>query len=302
MKKKSLEEILSRTEWSNLPSPYSGVGQHLRWCHLKRNHSHSLILQIVCARSSRCLENWGLPLLFLLLLFRGGSSNRSTGSKGARVSAVKPQVRPHIPWGSPPTPEHLLLGQGRISPNTPRGARGQAHRFLQQSGVAAYLAVVPQFCAIRHAWRCFSSWNTAPHIIHSGMQLTCAPISVRICIVLLMHLHLLLSLYSPLWRIYFLSMRGGFLGISLCHAPGGKETPCLIESPAAEVGILSSLWMLRVLWESQDGFHWQGSLCFPEQFWIAVERWASGQGCECCFWVGLTGESRKDKRSIRMLV
>lgn len=86
------------------------------------------------------------------------------------------------------------------------------------------------------------------------MQLTCAPISVKICIVPLMHLHLLILLYSPPWRIYFLSMRGGVLSISLCNAPGGKETPCLIESPAAQVGILGSLWMLRVLCDSQDGF------------------------------------------------
>lgn len=178
-------------------------------------------------------------------------TNWSTDSKAAHVSAIKPQVKPQIPWISPPTPEHLL-GQVRKSPYIPNGTSNQAHRLIQLSGVATYLAAVPQFCAIRHTWRCSS--NTAPHIIYSGMQLTCAPISVRICIVLLMHLHLLLSLYSPPWRIYFQSTRGGFLSISLCDASGGKETPCLIESPAAEVGILSSLWMLRVLSDLQDRF------------------------------------------------
>ena len=170
------------------------------------------------------------------------------------MSAVKPHVKSQIPWVSPPTSEHLLLSQVRISPYIPNGTSSQAYRLIQWSRAATYLAADLQFCAIRHAWRCFSSSNTAPRVIHSGTQLTCAPISVRIFIVLLTHLHLLLSLYSPPQRIYFLSMWGGFLSISLCNALGGKETPCLIESPAAEVGILSSPWMLRVLCDSQDRF------------------------------------------------
>lgn len=189
----------------------------------------------------------------------------SSSSKGGLLTY--PQIqKPHTcvssnlksnlksPWVSPATWGHLDLGQVRISPHIPSSMSSQVCSLMQQPGVATYLAAVLQFCTISCAWRCFSSSNTAPHITHSGMQLTCAPISVRICIVLLMHLHLLLSLYSPPWRIYFLSMRGGFLGISLCNAPGGKETPCLIDSPAAEVGILSSQWMLQVLCDLQDRF------------------------------------------------
>lgn len=167
------------------------------------------------------------------------------------TSVVKPQAKPQAP-SQPIHTRIFAFGSVRISPYIPNGT--SSHRLIQRARVTTYLAAVLKFCAIQHAWRCFSSSNTAPHIVHSGMQLTCAPISARICIVLLMPLHLLLSLYSPPWRIYFLSMRGGFLNVSLCNAPGGKKTPCLIESPAAEVGILSSLWMLRVPCNLQDGF------------------------------------------------
>lgn len=228
---------------------YLGLRYYLIWCHIKRNNSLSLILQIIYVKNRKSWEHRELSLDFLPL-FQGRSSNRSTDSKATHVSTIKPQ----IPQVSPATWEHLDLGQVRISPYIPSGTSSQVCSLMQQPGVATYLAAVLQFCTISCAQRCFSSSNTAPHITHSGMRLTCAPISVRICIVLLMHLHLLLSLYSPPWRIYFLSMWGGFLSISLCNAPGGKETPCLIDSPDAEVGILSSRWMLQVLCDLQDRF------------------------------------------------
>lgn len=131
-------------------------------------------------------------------------TNWSTDSKAAHVSAIKPQVKPQIPWINPPTPEHLL-GQVRKSPYIPNGTSNQAHRLIQRSGVATYLAAVPQFCAIPRTWRC--SLNTAPHIIYSGMQLACAHTSVRICIVLLMQLHLLLTIFSPMENLLSIHAR-----------------------------------------------------------------------------------------------
>lgn len=113
------------------------------------------------------------------------------------------------------------------------------------------------------------------------MQLTPAPLSLRILIVLLMHLHSLLPLPPSPWGIYWLSRQGGFLSISLCNSPAGEETPCPDGVPAAGVGVLNSLRLLRALARQ---ILLAGQFVFPQEHSSLSRKTSEGPGY---FWGGL---------------